>query len=114
MAPPPFAPGDPLIRRPRHQASIDVTLTRARLTAFARVGGRGRMTDVEPNLGAFGGLYPAPGYVVADAGASYQVTRALDLFARVTNLFDRQYEETLGYPAPPRAAVVGVRVALRD
>ena len=114
QAPPPFEPGDPLIRRPRHQASFDLTLTRSRVTAFARVGGRGRMTDVEPNLGAFGGLFTAAGFVVADAGASFRVTRALEVFGRVTNLFDRRYEETLGYPALPRAAVMGVRVALRD
>jgi outer membrane cobalamin receptor len=114
QAPPPFEPGDPLIRRPRHQASFDLTLTRSRVTAFARVGGRGRMTDVEPNLGAFGGLFTAHGYVAADAGASIRVTRALEVFGRITNLFDRRYEETLGYPALPRAAVMGVRVALRD
>jgi outer membrane cobalamin receptor len=113
QAPPPFTPGDPLIRRPRHQASFDLTLTRSRVTAFARVGGRGRMTDVEPNLGAFGGLFTAPGYVVADAGASLRVSRGLEIFGRVTNLFDGRYEETLGYPALPRAAMVGVRVALR-
>jgi len=72
------------------------------------------MTDVEPNLGAFGGLFTAHGYVRGDAGASFRVTRALEVFGRITNLFDRRYEETLGYPALPRAAVMGVRVALRD
>jgi outer membrane cobalamin receptor len=35
----------------------------------------------------------------------------LAVFARVTNLFDRAYEDVLGYPALGRAAMAGVRVA---
>jgi outer membrane cobalamin receptor len=35
------------------------------------------------------------------------------LFARVTNLLDRQYEEILGYPAPRRAMVMGLRLTAR-
>jgi outer membrane cobalamin receptor len=36
---------------------------------------------------------------------------ATTVFARVTNLFDRQYEDVLGYPALGRSIIVGVRVA---
>ena len=112
-APPPFTPGDPLIRRPRHHVSLDLAMRRGRATGFLRAGARGRMLDVEPNLGAFGGLFTSAGYLVADAGASWQITRQMELFGRVTNLFDRRYEETLGYPALSRSAVMGVRVAVR-
>jgi outer membrane cobalamin receptor len=111
QAPLPFSPGDPLLRRPRHQASLDVAMRHGRVSAFLRVGGRGRMLDVEPTLGALAGLFTAPGYVVADAGGSVSVASGLEVFGRVTNLFDRRYEETLGYPALPRSAMVGVRVA---
>lgn len=113
QAPPPFTPGDPLIRRPQHQVSLDVAVRRGRASSFLRVGGRGRMLDVEPNLGAFGGLFSSAGHLVGDAGASWRIARELEIFGRVTNLFDRRYEETLGYPALPRSAVVGVRVAVR-
>jgi len=34
------------------------------------------------------------------------------VFARMLNLFDRGYEEVLGYPAPGRTAYVGARVAV--
>ena len=111
VAPSPFSPGDPLIRRPRHQASLDLALRHGRIAGFARVGGRGRMLDAEPNWGVSGGLFESRGYVVADAGASFALGGGLEVFGRVTNLFDRQYEETLGYPAPPRAVFLGVRVA---
>jgi outer membrane cobalamin receptor len=111
VAPPPFNTGDPLIRRPRHQGSVDLTFTRARVTAFARAGLRGRVLDVEPSYGAFGGLFSAAGYTVVDAGLTVRLWRQVDLFARSTNLLDRRYEEVLGYPALGRSVWVGVRVA---
>jgi outer membrane receptor protein involved in Fe transport len=111
IAPPPFHVGDPLIRRPRHQGSADLTYTDARFTAFAEVTSRSEILDVEPNFGSFGGLFVSPGYVVVNAGASVRVARGLDVTARVLNLADRQYEETLGYPALRRSVMAGIRLA---
>ncbi len=110
-APPPFAVGDPLIRRPRHAGHVDVTYARGRVTAYAQILSRGTTLDVEPNYGTFGGLFDAPGYAVANAGASVRVARGVELYGRVQNLADRQYEETLGYPALGRNLVGGVRIA---
>jgi outer membrane cobalamin receptor len=112
LAPPPFAVGDPLIRRPRHQASADLLVTRGRFDGFIDVGGRGRTLDIDPNLGTFGGLFPAAGFVVANAGLTVRVHRFVDVFARVTNAFDRAYEEVLGFPALGRSGMAGVRVAV--
>ena len=53
----------------------------------------------------------APGYSVWNAGASWVLWSRLQLFGRVTNLFDRDYEEALGYPALGRSGMVGLRVA---
>jgi outer membrane cobalamin receptor len=111
QAPAPFEVGDPLIRRPKHQANVGVLYDRGRIAAFFDVGGRGKTLDVEPNFGAFGGLFPSKGYAVADTGVTVHVHRMLDAFARVTNLFDRSYEEVLGYPALGRSAIGGLRVA---
>jgi outer membrane receptor protein involved in Fe transport len=69
--------------------------------------------DVEPSFGAFGGLFESAGFTVLDAGASWRFPRGIELFARGTNLLDRSYEEFLGYPAPGRLGVVGVRIAVR-
>ncbi|HEX6975210.1 MAG TPA: TonB-dependent receptor [Vicinamibacterales bacterium] len=110
-APPPFTVGDPLLRRPRHQASTYVTATTGRLTAYLQGGGRGRALDVEPSYGTYGGLFYAAGYQSWNAGASWRVRRSAEIFARIDNLFDRAYEEALGFPAPGRGAFVGVRIA---
>jgi outer membrane cobalamin receptor len=109
-APPPFSVGDPLIRRPRHQASADVLLTRGRWTAHARAAGRGRVLDVEPNYGAFGGLFQAAGFTVVDASASARLGHSVEVLVRANNVFDRHYESVFGYPSPGRTFTVGVRL----
>ncbi len=50
-----------------------------------------------------------PSYTVVDLAASWKLTRSLDLTARVSNLFDEEYEEILGFVRPGRAAYVGLR-----
>jgi outer membrane cobalamin receptor len=112
QAPPPFEVGDPLIRRPRHQASADLLVSRGRVAGFVDVGGRGRTLDVDPSLGTFGGLFPSAGFVVANAGLTLRVHRLVEVFGRVTNAFDRAYEEVLGFPALGRSGMAGVRVAV--
>ena len=110
-APSPFVPGDRLLRRPRHQFATDVTVSSGRLVAFLHGGGRGDALDVDPSFGAFGGLFESRGYNVWNTGASWQLGRGIHVFGRIDNLFDREYEEVLGFPALPRGAIVGVRIA---
>lgn len=110
-APPPFAVGDPLLRRPRHQVAAELMLQSGRFSAFLHGGGRSRTLDTDPSNGTFGGLFDAPGYSVWNAGASWDLLDRIQLFGRVTNLFDREYEEVLGFPAVPRGVFAGVRVA---
>jgi outer membrane cobalamin receptor len=111
VAPAPFAVGDALLRRPRHQANVDLLWRHRRLTAYVNAGGRSRVLDVEPNWGASGGVFHAPGFGVAGAGVAIRAGRSLDVIARADNIFDRQYEIVLGYPAPRRSFTIGVRLA---
>jgi len=114
VAPPPFSVGDPLVRRPRHQGSLNIVWARGPVTAYAQLGGRSRMLDVEPSWGAlYGGLFNASGFAVAGTGVQCAVGRGVNLVARVDNLLDRQYEAVLGYPAPRRTFAAGVRFAPR-
>ncbi len=109
VAPAPFHVGDWLLRRPRHAGNVDLLWTRGRVTAFGDLGARGRTLDVEPTLGAFGGLFTNPGYTVLDAGGSVRLNGGLELFVRADNLLDRRYEEVFGFPAAGRLALAGVR-----
>ena len=110
-APPPYAVGDPLLRRPRNQGSIDAIVSNTRWSAFAQLLVRGETLDAEPAFGPTGGLYPNEGYAVANLGAEWQALPWLSVHARVLNLFDASYEEILGYPSPGRTAYAGIRVA---
>jgi outer membrane cobalamin receptor len=111
QAPAPFTVGEQLLRRPRHQVSADLGFVRSRASAFLQIGSRGRVLDVEPSYGTYGGLFWNPGYLVVHAGAGLKIAGGVELVARVINLFDRKYEETLGFPALGRTITIGVRVA---
>ena len=108
----PYQVGDALLRRPRHSGSFDATWSRAQLSAFTQIQIRGEALDAEPAFGPSGGLYLNPGYTVVNLGGSWRPLKAVELFARALNLFDRDYEEVLGYPAPGRTAYVGARFAV--
>ena len=102
-----------MLNRPRHQWALDASVSRSTVTAWIRGGGRGRVLAVEPSYGSFGGLFDAAGYDVWSTGASWQLSRQLEVFGRIENLFDRGYEEVFGFPALGRGAMVGMRVAAR-
>jgi outer membrane receptor protein involved in Fe transport len=110
QAPPPFAVGDPLLRRPRHQVSIDASATAGPLSLFLTGGARSRVLDVEPSLGTFGGLHYASGFNVWNVGGAWRLRGIGEVYARVENLFDELYEEALGFPALGRRATIGLRV----
>ncbi len=112
-APSPFRVGDRLLRRPRHQGSVDVTWSHRRLQAFATAALRGTTLDVEPNFGTFGGLFDNPGHAVVTTGAAFTLGPSLTLYGRVANVLGARYEDVFGYPALGRTAYVGFRVAAR-
>ena len=107
-APAPYHVGDRLIRRPGHQVSVDFGWTRGRTSAFAIVNGRSDTQDLEPNFADQ--VFENPGYATVAIGGAFRVGRNLEVFGRVTNLFDRAYEEAFGFPALGRSGLVGVRV----
>ena len=111
LAPPPFKVGDPLLRRPQHQFSVEAGISAGRLTAFLTSRARGRALDVEPSTGTFGGLFYSESFNIWNAGASWRLHRTLDGFARIENIAGREYEEALGYPALGRRATIGLRIA---
>lgn len=52
------------------------------------------------------------GYVLADIRAAIPVTERIELFGRVENLFDEEYETIFRYGVAGRAAYAGVRLRL--
>ena len=101
--------GDPLVRRPRRQGSLEIDWTAAKGAAFLAINGRGKVADLEPDFAS--SVFTNPGYAVLALGGSFKLRGGLEVFGRVENALNRAYEEVFGYPALGRRAVAGVRVA---
>lgn len=99
-------PGNHLLRRPANSGSL--TLNAAYRHFGFTLGGyfSGVRTDSD-FLGL--GLDRNPGYARFDVAAHYDLRHGVSLYARAQNLFDKQYQDVLGYPALGRDARVGVR-----
>ena len=110
-APTPFAVGDRLLRRPDLSGFVDALVTAGRVSGFVRVDNRGDVDDIDPSFGASAGIFVNPGYTTADAGVSVRLLDQVEVFGRVLNLFDKQYEEIYGFPSLGRSVMVGVRLA---
>ena len=48
----------------------------------------------------------------ADLSASYQLSKNIELFARIENLFDEDYQQIFGYGTPERSGYIGARYQL--
>jgi vitamin B12 transporter len=116
-----FQPGQPLLRRPRHSATIRASFVRSRLAlnADARVIGDRHdhsflslrtVPNVERPAAVTTDITVNPGYAVFGAGAEVRVSSRLTGYLRVSNAGDAQYETVLGYPALPRAFTIGARI----
>jgi vitamin B12 transporter len=99
-------PGNHLLRRPVNSGSLTLNAS-ARRFGFT-LGGffSGVRTDSD-FLGL--GLTSNPGYARFDVAAHYNVGRGITLYARAQNLFDKQYQDVLGYPALGRDYRVGLK-----
>ena len=51
----------------------------------------------------------APGYTTVDFAANYDLRSNLTLYGRVTNLFDRHYENPIGFLQPSIGAFAGIK-----
>lgn len=56
--------------------------------------------------------YQLPSYALVNLNARYNITKEVSLYARIENLFDKEYETAYGYNQMDRAAYVGVNVKM--
>jgi outer membrane cobalamin receptor len=105
---PVFAAGEPLLRRPEHQAALTAEWSGPRLGAGATLVHVGRRADSD-FVGL--GLGENEPYTRLDARLRLRIARGVEAFLVTENLLDREYQEVLGYPAPGRSVRAGVRLA---
>jgi outer membrane cobalamin receptor len=100
-------PGNHLLRRPVNSGSLEINASVRRLNVNALAYFSGARTDSD-FVGR--GLTRNPGYGRLDCAASYRLRREVSLFVRGTNLLNKQYQETLGFPALGRQIIGGVKL----
>jgi outer membrane cobalamin receptor len=103
---PVYAEGQPLLRRPKHQGSFSARYEGARFslgTSLVSVGARADSDFVGI------GLTGNEAYTRVDARVHARLAGQVWAFVVAENLFDRQYQEVLGYPALGRSVRVGLR-----
>ncbi len=100
------------VRRPRHTASLSAN--------YYFAGNRGNLNlNLNYNGVQQDDFYSPETYVaerveisaytVVNLAGSWKLTRSLDVTGRISNLFDKEYEEVLGFVRPGRAIYAGLR-----
>jgi vitamin B12 transporter len=103
--------GQELLRRPKHKASLNAawqatsafSLNATVLTVSSWIDGNRDFSI--PRL-------TAPGYTVVNLAASFAIDRHLTVFGRLDNLFDRHFQNPVGFLQPTLGAFAGIRAQL--
>ena len=95
-----------LARRPRHSVNVSADYD----WAFGLKTGA-TITHVGASFDNAANTRKLDGYVLVDLRAAFPVTQNIELYGRIENLFNEQYETSFRYGTPRRAAYAGVRRA---
>jgi vitamin B12 transporter len=108
--------GLPLLRRPRHSGSLEISWTAQRYDLSLDGSFVGNRRDIDPVSGSrfdqAGRAILNSGYAKLNLTGSYRVGSFARLFARVENLMNQDYQEVLGFPAYRLNFSAGLRVML--
>lgn len=100
-----------LLRRPRHKASGTVTWTpMEKLSLSATLIYLGPWVDGNRDFSV--SRLKAKGAALVNLAAEYKATDRVTVFGRVDNLFDKRWENPVGFLVPGFGAFGGVKVAL--
>jgi vitamin B12 transporter len=97
-----------LLRRPKHKVDLNAAWHATdRLSLNATVLSVSSWIDGNRDFSI--PRLTAPGYTTVDVAASYDLSGHLTLYGRITNLFDRHYENPVGFLQPSIGAFAGIR-----
>jgi vitamin B12 transporter len=98
------------VRRPPHIASVNVSWRALsdRFGAFASVRYNGETLDSNFTLSGPPQV-ELPAFTLVNIGGDIRLGETVDLYARVENALDEQYEEVYTYRSPERAYYIGLR-----
>jgi len=106
----PSLPGQKEFRRPKHSGFVSADGTRGRLSYGVSLAYTGRHLDRRDSLPF--DLVGLDSYWLASARVAFRVDRRFELFGRIHNAFDADYEDVVDYRTEGRSVHAGLRVAL--
>ncbi|UYN99615.1 MAG: TonB-dependent receptor [Devosia sp.] len=106
------ADGSQEIRRPRHMGAVNLSygFVEVPLTLHAEAIFNGDMLDTDFSSFPYANV-TLPAYTVVNAGLSYEVSDQLEVYGRVENLFDAQYNEQLDINTAGRTFYLGAKAS---
>ena len=96
--------GNPLPRRPRHALSLAAEWDLGKPVIGAD------LRWVSESFDDPAATVRMPAYATLDLTARWPVAERVELFGRIENVWDEQYQTAAGYASPGRGAFVGVRL----
>ncbi|MBI1992548.1 MAG: TonB-dependent receptor [Candidatus Omnitrophica bacterium] len=98
-----------LVRIPKHTLGFNVDyefLKRWRLHL------RATLVDNREESRATNKRERTKGYATLDGSLTFQAAKQLQVYGRIENVFDRHYDEVLGFPAPGTLFFIGGKVEI--
>jgi len=105
------ATGEPLLRKPKHTFSGFAAYTHKRFTLSVNMTYVGKRSDLD--YSAWPPEKDNPGFNTYDFSLMVPVYKGLSLFGKITNVFDREYQEMIGYPTPGRRFELGLKYKIK-
>jgi vitamin B12 transporter len=100
-----------LLRRPKHKATLNTEWQATQQLSFD-ADLLGVSSWIDGNRAFTIERLTAPGYLTADIAASYAINDNFSIYGRITNLFDANYQEPVGFLRPGRGFFAGLKANL--
>ncbi len=100
-----------LVRRPKHLANLGLAYQiTEKLGSNVNVSYVGKRIDTYfDELTYASSRVKMPSYTLVNLGVNYQLSKNLNVYANLNNLFDKKYENVLGYGQDGRNVYVGLK-----
>jgi vitamin B12 transporter len=95
-----------LLRRPRHTFSTQLTYQSSKFDVFAEMVYVGKRLDYNELLWS---IAENPSFNTFNFVFNFPVAGKINWFLNISNVFNGHFEEVLGYPAPLRRILVGIK-----
>ena len=103
--------GEPLLRKPKHTFSGYASYTHKRFTLSMNMVYVGKRPDLDYST------YPwdveNPAFNTYDFNLLVRLVKGLSVFGKITNAFDKEYQELVGYPSPGRRFELGLKYRVK-